>query len=310
VPAVGSGWRLVPTIDPATGQIAITLSSTTPIAQPLGGSLVTIDFHQIPGASGPASIALVASVSPNGQCFATELADAQGSFTLTPAPTNALAGRIEGTAILAATPSTPPVSGVVFSTETFNVTVAQPQSIGSLAGTDRTAVEPDASEQVDTSRVTEPVHIPVNTAVIAAAANTATAASLLAAALLNGPAFQVSSVLAINMPMAAGQSLAAQVFQAWGRGGYPSNPALLNTVVADQWLVSLSTDRPEYLNSHVEWQDAAGSAASPEQSRQREVNVNPILGTSTVKPGAADANGVDRFFAQGEEDADWSLGDE
>jgi len=45
--SAGSGWTLDPTINPVTGEIAIALSSTMPISSAIGGSLVTIDFHQI-----------------------------------------------------------------------------------------------------------------------------------------------------------------------------------------------------------------------------------------------------------------------
>ena len=88
VPAAGSGWSLQAIVDQTTGQIAITLSSSSPIAQPLGGSLVSIDFHSTGRTSNSSFIDLVASANVNGQDFATLLADAQGSFTLTPALTN------------------------------------------------------------------------------------------------------------------------------------------------------------------------------------------------------------------------------
>jgi uncharacterized repeat protein (TIGR03803 family) len=93
--AAGSGWSVTPTINPVTGQIAIALSSDTPIRSTLGGSLVTIDFHARTGQAGLAGapsqasalVALVASVNPTGQqIVSTELEDAQGTFTLTPAP--------------------------------------------------------------------------------------------------------------------------------------------------------------------------------------------------------------------------------
>jgi hypothetical protein len=78
-------------INPSTGEIGIVLSSTTPISSPVGGSLVIIDFHQNTGASGPPTIALVASVNPTGQqAVTTELEDAQGTFTLAPALVNNL----------------------------------------------------------------------------------------------------------------------------------------------------------------------------------------------------------------------------
>jgi hypothetical protein len=132
----GGRWSVTPTIDPATGQIGIALSSDTPLQSAVGGSLVTIDFHPIadePGAlaTGPvctpvayapgSSIALVASATPNGQYVATELEDAQGTFTLSPAPRN-------GTGVdLAATPLSA-VSAPVLATEVPVVAAATPLS--------------------------------------------------------------------------------------------------------------------------------------------------------------------------------------
>ena len=94
----GGDWTIVPTIDQATGQIAIALSSSTPISSSIGGSLVTIDFHfegvrgQGSGVSADASrlglIRLVTSATPHGQLVTTELEDAQGAFTLTMGTTN------------------------------------------------------------------------------------------------------------------------------------------------------------------------------------------------------------------------------
>jgi hypothetical protein len=83
----GGDWSIVPTIDPASGQIVIALSSTTPITSTQGGSLITIDFHLRPGEPGASatggSIALVPAVNSNGQLFRTDLEDAQGEFTIT-----------------------------------------------------------------------------------------------------------------------------------------------------------------------------------------------------------------------------------
>jgi hypothetical protein len=99
--AAGRDWTLSANIDLATGQIGITLSSDTPITQPIGGSLITIDFHQRPGEPGASatggSIALVDSANPNGQWFPTELEDAQGTFILTPAPGSDFNSPIEHT---------------------------------------------------------------------------------------------------------------------------------------------------------------------------------------------------------------------
>jgi Cohesin domain len=85
--AGGIGWTLGVSINQTTGEIAITFSSTTPISGPVGGSLVIIDLHAITSdASAAVPVALVASVNPTGQqVVTTELEDAQGTFTLTPA---------------------------------------------------------------------------------------------------------------------------------------------------------------------------------------------------------------------------------
>jgi hypothetical protein len=90
VPASGSGWTLQVIVDPATGQIAITLFSVTPISSSAGGSLVTIDFHVRPGArSGATPINLVPAVRISGRVMYTALDDDQGPLTLHPAPTAA-----------------------------------------------------------------------------------------------------------------------------------------------------------------------------------------------------------------------------
>jgi hypothetical protein len=107
--AQGSGWTMVPTINPLTGEIAIALSSATPISRGIGGSLVTIDFHALAGiAQAPSlltpAVQLVSSLNLGGTVIATELEDAQGTFTLSQGQTNSFIS------ILAATNNTAPVS--------------------------------------------------------------------------------------------------------------------------------------------------------------------------------------------------------
>jgi streptogramin lyase len=93
--ASGIGWSVMPTIDQATGQIVIAFSSNTPISSTRGGSLVTIDFHWAGEMANGSYIAVVASVAPTGQqAISTELEDAQGIFTLTPAPANGFDPRL------------------------------------------------------------------------------------------------------------------------------------------------------------------------------------------------------------------------
>ncbi len=89
VPASGSGWTLRSIVNSTTGQIGIDLSSSTPIATDIGGSLVTIDFHALNGApTGMTPINLTDSVTPDGiHTFETQLADGLGLLTLHTQPT-------------------------------------------------------------------------------------------------------------------------------------------------------------------------------------------------------------------------------
>ena len=91
VPASGSGWSLTTVVDPVTGELAITLVSQTPITTSTGGSLVTIDFHQIgPVGTEATPTQLLASVDLPGQGqFSTAAFDSNDKFILSPAPTNA-----------------------------------------------------------------------------------------------------------------------------------------------------------------------------------------------------------------------------
>ena len=94
VPSAGSGWQLDVAINPETGEIGITLFSTTPIQSTAGGSLVTITMQRVgsgqwavgsdAGFGATASpLFLVNQVNPTGQQpFRTEVADAQGAFVL------------------------------------------------------------------------------------------------------------------------------------------------------------------------------------------------------------------------------------
>ncbi len=85
VPNAGSGWQLGVAINPETGEIGITLFSTTPIQSTAGGSLVTITL-QVKGTSdvGQPALCLVDEVDPTGlRIYKTGLADSQGSLLVT-----------------------------------------------------------------------------------------------------------------------------------------------------------------------------------------------------------------------------------
>jgi VCBS repeat-containing protein len=111
VPAAGTGWTLQTRVDQATGQIGMTLFSATPISAAVAGSLVTIDFHVLPGAAGGLSpINLVGSVNPGGRgAFYTTLSDDQGLLTLHPAPTDSAKDDIDGQVLVLAAPAVPVV---------------------------------------------------------------------------------------------------------------------------------------------------------------------------------------------------------
>ena len=84
VPNGGSGWQLGVAINPGTGDIGITLFSTTPIQNTAGGSLVTITLHvQGTPEVGQAALALVDEVNPTGlRSYQTGLADSQGALVM------------------------------------------------------------------------------------------------------------------------------------------------------------------------------------------------------------------------------------
>jgi N-acetylneuraminic acid mutarotase len=86
----GAGWRLEAVIDSAKGQIGITLYSLVPVSAAEAGSLVNITFH-LTGPSDRVStqlrspetiVRLVATATPNGQEFTTQVDDDQGPLVL------------------------------------------------------------------------------------------------------------------------------------------------------------------------------------------------------------------------------------
>ena len=85
VPSAGSGWQLGVAINPETGEIGITLFSTTPIQSTAGGSLVTITLHSDRARQEWASrrLSLVDEVDPTGlRVYQTGLADSQGALVM------------------------------------------------------------------------------------------------------------------------------------------------------------------------------------------------------------------------------------
>ncbi len=106
VPSAGSGWQLGVAINPAAGEIGITLFSTTPIQSTAGGSLVAITMDIVgngqwavgspPGTGGEGAVgsntgtadfltplSLINQVNPTGlRGYQTGLADSQGALAV------------------------------------------------------------------------------------------------------------------------------------------------------------------------------------------------------------------------------------
>jgi hypothetical protein len=85
LPGLRQGWQVAAEVNEATGQIGITLYSTTPLATSQAGSLVDIGFHVAPGTLAPAtSVRLVPSTVLGGRQFTTQVDDTQGQLVLSP----------------------------------------------------------------------------------------------------------------------------------------------------------------------------------------------------------------------------------
>ena len=134
VPASGSGWTLQSAVDPAAGQIGVTIWSPTPIASSTAGSLVTIVFRRSDtAASGTTAIDLVPSVDPAGSgVILTQVDDNQGPYTLTPAPTDGYDPQIDGLVSLGAATG----SASVPAADVLSATVVDtgPVMVGATAG--------------------------------------------------------------------------------------------------------------------------------------------------------------------------------
>jgi hypothetical protein len=324
----GGNWSVVPTIDQATGQIGIALSSSTPISAAIGGSLVTIDFHQTGTGSGTAAFQLVASVNPNGQMVVTALEDAQGTFTLTPAPSNSFTPELASSVTLTGPAAITVSRSVVVETETLNVAspVETPATEGrtveiTVTETTVTApvvtVVPDGSEQGVIRVAAETVTIHV------AAAHTAAAIVAASGSPIAGLVFQFANTPVVNAQGSAGQHLADQLFQSLVRGSNAADPTLVSTVrdafervLAGQLMLSPSTS--DNLDS-LDWdgmmgdlnlQEAGDSTALGRTSR-RDVTVNQTTPSATVQHTVGERAALDQVFAQtSEDDTDVAFGDE
>jgi len=351
----GSGWSIVPTIDPVTGQIAIALSSTTPISRSVGGSLVTIDFHQVTGEPGGVSprstgvgsdqplptpdpspltpFRLVASVNPNGQYARTELEDAQGTFTLTPEPSNSFDPRMDSVVMLTSTSSTASVSAPVMEVGSVSSTVEVPTGVNPMAWTvptqtsapNQPAPIAEASEEEVAGSNSAAEVAPFHGGAILHGVTGATtiAGATFVTAPLTGLAFQITSNLALSVSsgpaMAVGQSFADQVFQALARGTNNASDLALGSTPKDalarQLLsVPLAKDDLEDLNGSeigTDLDDLSLGQASGllGQAGRRVMTVNQTAPAPSPQ-GTADQAAVDLYFAQEADDVRQIAADE
>ena len=167
IPSAGTSWTLTSTLDAATGQIGIQLYSMTPITSAEAGSLVTINFHVLPGATqSQTSVHLVGSVNPNGSGMVhTALDDSQGGFILTPAPMN-VPGGVVGSIALGGTPA---VSQTAAETPAAATPAAPEASQAAATTSDGDASQIEAAIISDESNRRDLLHSDVATGIIVTA---------------------------------------------------------------------------------------------------------------------------------------------
>jgi uncharacterized repeat protein (TIGR03803 family) len=319
----GGNWSVVPTIDPATGQIGIALSGSTPVISTLGGSLVTIDFHRIsnePGAlaTGAAatpvayapgsSIALVASVTPNGQLFTTELEDAQGTFILTPAPGNRADTRDTivmmppPTAVVGAearTITSDPVQVVIRSADSAEVDGPVSTAPGEALASESSAHDAAPPAEIQVSAGRDNLHT------VVAAASSAIISTISSTAGLMLP---FGSTALVSGQASTWQPLADQFFQALVREAVSLSMPFIGPVardILDRSMPGAVLQLPGNADSlnGMNWEEAGIDldAQAPGDSAGQNASKRPThcASTSPAPEGEADLDqaSVDRYFA-------------
>jgi hypothetical protein len=294
--AAGSGWSIVPTINPLTGEIAIALSSITPISAAVGGSLVTIDFHQVPGTSPRLTslpVTLVASVNPTGaDVITTELEDAQGTFTLSPTLTNSAAA---GPTVVMA-PAASPLGVLAPSSTVFTgIEIASEETLVPVEENVQVIAAEPAVTEASATHGSPAVHAPVTTASAASAP-----ASLLP---LTGLVFQVAGLSIVSLPsmsgLLPGQHLADQFFQILARAtGNPESVlgSSLNESLAmpSAWLRSVSAAE----DGDLFGQDSFSSDLHTRPDATTPAPARPAM----EQASSMDRTALDQVFAQTDDD--------
>jgi uncharacterized repeat protein (TIGR03803 family) len=307
----GGGWSLTPTIDSAAGQVAVALSSSTPIANAIDGSLVTIDFHQLVGRVS-SSINLVASVNINGQVIGTELEDAQGTFVLTPAPVNAFDPRIDGVVSLPASQVVTAISPAATEELQARLTVSGQTRESALQSPveETTGIlvrAPVSGDEEASAAINVPEHtilssVHAGTAIVTAVPSLA---ALVGAAPLPSMVPQIVSTGLSTVPgitgLAAGQRLADQFFEALARATAADGvaPLPLSPAPADTGHAMSGED--------LTFGDPPLPIVGVLANRTRRV---PAPRETPLQHSHADQAGLDQYFAETADEAVLDFSDE
>jgi uncharacterized repeat protein (TIGR03803 family) len=325
--AVGSSWSVTPTIDQATGELAIAFSSDTPIIGTAGGSLLTIDFHAVGGLANPSTIALVSSASPNGQYVTTELEDAQGTFTLSPAPTNDFFDpRIDGLVQLTAAPA-----AAAIATPGMEAAIAVPDPVVQrLALDDHPLVDalpaeegvPASPEPPDTRQANSPsvtaelldrpfVLSPVAMAAAMHANAAAQAAAMASAAFttlstpITGLVFPYSGVIVVNAQTSAGQFIPSESVVR------KVSDAVDHVLAGPPMVLQPTANELNGLNWDEIVRDLDSRANGDLMALPGRRNWRELTGKQTVSlPVAVDHTAVDRCFTQAGDDSNLIMDEE
>jgi hypothetical protein len=308
----GGDWSIVPTIDQATGQIAIALSSTAPITSTEGGSLVTIDFHPVGQISNLSSINLVPSASVDGQPVRTELEDAQGAFRLTFATTTSVVTPVAdpGTSASDGQPRNNQLATTMSVAGSSANADLEPSPELEIAGPAAAAL-PEAS---DPEFVNAPTALSESASLHLAAAAVHGSAAVVASALpttslvpLTGLVFQFGTMVgALGNAPAAGPHWSDSLFQALGRTAgsdfsLAATAQILERAFAGQQILSQPvSDFFDSLNweegaTPTDWQAVAAQSAPSWHDRSAAPRA-----TAHTPPAeaAADHGALDQAFAQ------------
>jgi fibronectin type 3 domain-containing protein len=300
-----SGWSVTPTINSLTGEIAIALSSTTPITSVQGGSLVTIDFHSVGQRASPSSIALVATVNPTGtQTVRTELEDAQGTFTLSPAPASNVVVLPAAAPAIAIPSSALEVSNGISETDHISVRSTEIASAEAFL--------PEAEGPAP------PPPDPGAAHGNAFSHGTPAPAALFSPAPLAGIVFQITGPWLSGLQNAgwfAVQHLADQVFQGLARtANSPIDPVLVNSLrdvehaLSSAWLrTSPASENLDPFNLEGLFGDFGEPATRPsvQAFQPSSVSAEPSVASTQGEQAAAD-----QYFAQSVDEFDFDLSNE